>query len=52
VNPFDLVDTAAALERALTMADDERKGRAEQLEQLIRARTPRNWLDDQVSAAS
>jgi trehalose 6-phosphate synthase len=51
VNPFDLVDTAAALEQALTMPDDERKQRAQRLNELVRAFTPQRWLDEQVSHA-
>ncbi|HUF84171.1 MAG TPA: trehalose-6-phosphate synthase [Acidimicrobiia bacterium] len=51
VHPYDLVQTAAALHTALTMPEDERRDRAARLRTLAAARTPQDWLDDQVRAA-
>ncbi|MGH9032450.1 MAG: alpha,alpha-trehalose-phosphate synthase (UDP-forming) [Acidimicrobiia bacterium] len=51
VHPYDLVHTADALHAALTMPADERRERAERLRALAGARTPTDWLDDQVRAA-
>ena len=51
VNPFDLTATAAALHDALSMDGDERRRRHEQLHAVASARTPRNWLSEQLSAA-
>jgi len=50
-HPFDLSQTAAALHRALEMPADERRERAEALRTIAAARTPRDWLEDQLSAA-
>ena len=49
--PFDVGDTAAALERALSMEADERAERSQRLRAAAAARTPGRWLADQVSAA-
>ncbi len=51
VPPFDLPATAAALLEALHMPADERRGMAGKLRELAEARTPRDWLDDQLHAA-
>jgi trehalose 6-phosphate synthase len=51
VHPFDLEQTAGALERALTMPADERAARASELRTLAVARTPGHWLADLVRAA-
>ncbi len=51
VEPFDVSGTAATLERALEMPEDERARRHEALERLAGARPPRRWLDDVVARA-
>jgi trehalose-6-phosphate synthase len=51
VHPYDLEQTASVLEQGLTMPAKERKRRAARLRALTAARTPRDWLDDQVRAA-
>ncbi len=48
VNPFDIQEQADAIYRALTMADDERKWRAEGLQEILVARNPGDWVDDQL----
>jgi len=49
--PFDLQGTADALHQALTMSPDERADRASRLRAAVVARTPTDWLADQLSAA-
>jgi trehalose 6-phosphate synthase len=49
--PFDLQGTADALHAALTMQHRERADRATRLRAAVTARTPHDWLDDQLSAA-
>jgi len=51
VQPYDLVQTAAALHRGLTMEPAERAARAEQLRAVAAAHPPAAWLDAQVSRA-
>jgi len=51
VHPFDIEQTAGALDRALTMPGDERAARAAQLRALARARTPADWFADQLTHA-
>jgi trehalose 6-phosphate synthase len=51
LNPYDLDQTAGALHAALSMPADERRPRAERLSELAAARTPSDWLDDQLRAA-
>ena len=50
-HPFDLVATAGALHQALTMPADERARHAKVLKRAAAARTPADWLSDQLSAA-
>lgn len=50
INPFDVGATAATLHRALTMARPERVRRAAHLRASCARRTPRDWLDAQLSA--
>lgn len=52
VNPFDVSSTAAALEQALDMGSEERSRRAAALRALVVKRTPAEWLDDQLQAAT
>jgi trehalose 6-phosphate synthase len=51
VNPFDVTGTADMLATALTMGPAERAQHAADLREAAAARTPRNWLDDQIRAA-
>ena len=51
INPFDVTDTAAALDRALSMDPDERAARAARLRQAVEARPAERWLADQLAAA-
>jgi len=51
IHPFDLEQTAGALDQALAMPAKERTQRAARLKTLTAARTPRDWLDDQLRAA-
>jgi len=52
IHPFDIEQSAAALYEGLTMPDEERNARAEALRARAAARTPRDWLDNQLSQAS
>lgn len=51
VHPFDVEQAATALHVALSMGADERATRAARLRELVRAHTPRTWLDALVSHA-
>jgi trehalose 6-phosphate synthase len=51
INPFDIGATADALHEALSMADDERRTRHARLHAVVSARTPRDWLREQLEAA-
>ncbi|MEQ1787911.1 MAG: trehalose-6-phosphate synthase [Acidimicrobiales bacterium] len=51
VPPFDLVGTAEVLHRALTMPAAERAERAATLRGIVDARTPADWLREQLAAA-
>jgi trehalose 6-phosphate synthase len=51
VQPFDIEQTAAALHEALTMSPGNRAVRAAALRDLAGRRGPRDWLDDQITAA-
>ncbi len=48
VNPFDIDEQADALYEALTMPEDERARRAEELEQTIRSNTIEEWVEAQL----
>jgi trehalose 6-phosphate synthase len=50
VPPFDLAGTADALDTALRMPAAERAARAARLRELAVARTPSDWLADQLAA--
>jgi trehalose 6-phosphate synthase len=50
-HPYDLDHAAAALHTALTMPAAERSTRAARLRELAIARTPQDWLADQLDAA-
>jgi trehalose 6-phosphate synthase len=51
VHPYDVEQTAAALDTALAMPLDERAARAARLRGLATARTPSDWLRDLVGYA-
>ena len=52
VNPFDVAGTADVLAAGLAMDDQERITHAAALRKLAAARSPRDWLDDQLAAAT
>ncbi len=52
LNPFDVGATAEALHEALTMSDGDRKARASEVRRRAAARTPADWLADQLAAAA
>jgi trehalose 6-phosphate synthase len=49
VNPFDIQEQADAIYRALTMDPEERRLRARHLKEIIFARNPGDWVDDQLA---
>jgi trehalose 6-phosphate synthase len=49
VNPFDVQEQANAIHRALTMGEDERSWRMEGLKEIVQARDPGDWVDDQLT---
>lgn len=50
VNPFDIAETAAAIEAAIAMKAEERTQRARKLKRLARGKTPERWLETQLRA--
>ena len=52
INPFDVGATADSLHAALTMDAAARSARHARLRAAVSARTPRDWLADQVAAAT
>ena len=52
INPYDISGTADALARGLSMGRRERSERAARLKAVSEGRTPQDWLDDQLRAAS
>lgn len=52
VNPFDVSATADQLHRALSATPEERAHRAAALRRAVSARTPADWLADQLAAAA
>jgi trehalose 6-phosphate synthase len=49
VNPFDIQEQADTIYRALTMDPEERRLRAERLREIIVARDPGDWVDEQIA---
>jgi trehalose 6-phosphate synthase len=49
VNPFDIQEQADAIYRALTMEAEERRLRAERLREIVDARDPGDWVDEQLA---
>jgi len=52
VHPYDVEQAAGALHAALGMEQDERQSRGARLRELVTARNPRDWLDDQLRATN
>lgn len=52
VNPYDIADQAEALAQALDMDRGQRTERAAELRRIAGARTPADWLADQLAAAA
>lgn len=52
VHPYDIVQTAEALHRGLTMGAAERRARAATARAVAAGRTPADWLADQLAAVS
>lgn len=50
IHPYDLEQAAGVLHTALAMEPDERANRSHRLRALAGARSPRDWLDDQLRA--
>ena len=48
VNPFDLQELADSIHAALTMPFEERRRRLENLKEIVTARNPGDWVDDQL----
>jgi trehalose 6-phosphate synthase len=49
VNPFDVQEQADAMYQALTTPPEERRRRWQQLRDIIAARTPADWIEDQLA---
>jgi trehalose 6-phosphate synthase len=49
VNPFDVQEQADAMHTALTATPAERKRRMDNLREIIVARTPEDWIEDQLA---
>jgi trehalose 6-phosphate synthase len=49
VNPFDIQELADSIHAALTMGDDERARRMGGLKEIVTARDPGDWIDDQLA---
>ncbi len=52
VNPFDIQEQADTIFRALTMDPEERADRASRLKEIISARNPGEWIDEQLEDIS
>lgn len=49
VNPFDIQELADSIHAALTMSPQERLRRITGLKKIVTARTPGDWIDDQIA---
>jgi trehalose 6-phosphate synthase len=49
VNPFDIKETADAIHAALTMSAQERERRWNGLQDVVTARDPGDWIDEQLA---
>ena len=52
IHPFDIVATSRAIAAAISRSEGERRARAEALRRDATARTPADWLTDQLAAAA
>ena len=50
VNPYDISETAAALDQALSMSPGERRRRTDAIAAASDSRAPARWLAEQLSA--
>ncbi len=49
VNPFDIQELADSIHAALTMPREERERRLEGLQEIVTARNPGDWVDEQLN---
>jgi trehalose 6-phosphate synthase len=49
VNPFDIQELADSIHAALTMAPAERRRRLDGLQEIVTARDPGDWIDEQLA---
>ncbi len=49
VNPFDIQELADSIHAALTMSPEERARRIDGLKEIVTARTPGDWIDEQIA---
>jgi trehalose 6-phosphate synthase len=49
VNPFDIQELADSIHAALTMPFEERSRRLEGLKEIVTARNPGDWVDEQLT---
>ncbi|MCW3049202.1 MAG: hypothetical protein JWO74_3486 [Solirubrobacterales bacterium] len=49
VNPFDIQELADSIHAALTMAPPERRRRLDGLQEIVTARDPGDWIDEQLA---
>jgi trehalose 6-phosphate synthase len=49
VNPFDIQELADSIHAALTMGPDERERRLAGLKEIVTARDPGDWIDEQLA---
>jgi trehalose 6-phosphate synthase len=49
VNPFDVQELADSIHAALTMKDEERERRWSGLKEIVTARDPGDWIDEQIA---
>jgi trehalose 6-phosphate synthase len=49
VNPFDIQELATCIHAALTMGIDERRRRITGLKEIVTARDPGDWIDEQLA---
>jgi trehalose 6-phosphate synthase len=52
VHPYDVAGTADALARSLAMSAEDRRSQAEARREIVRSRTPTDWFDEQLAAAT
>jgi trehalose 6-phosphate synthase len=49
VNPFDIQETADSIHAALTMPEEQRAARLGRLKEIVTARDPGDWIDEQLA---